>query len=256
MKNHHRFYRYLLILCLLEMAALTLPFPHRRIYTFIGLIALGLLTVYLGRPIHFRQRRFHGFDRLYQLLGVVAVISQSFWLLSPSSLHALTGIPVLILLGSFLFWSLKRLVACLALETLINADVLAGAVAGYLLLGTCGGLFFSVLETIAPGSFVYVEAGHRDLILGGWSGSNAQLAAWSYDLSRIYYFAFVSLTTVGYGDIVPVSTAAQMSSVVLSISGPLYLAVVMGILISRFTVQSEKAAPKTRKLKMRKPDDS
>ena len=59
------------------------------------------------------------------------------------------------------------------------------------------------------------------------------------DFGRIYYFAFVSLTTVGYGDIVPATPPAEMASVALSISGPLYLALVMGLLISRYTIQSE-----------------
>jgi hypothetical protein len=50
----------------------------------------------------------------------------------------------------------------------------------------------------------------------------------------------VSLTTVGYGDIVPVRRLAQMTSVSLSVVGPLYLAMVMGLLISRFTVQTQE----------------
>jgi cytochrome c-type biogenesis protein CcmH/NrfF len=66
-----------------------------------------------------------------------------------------------------------------------------------------------------------------------------QFASWTLDLSRIYYFAFVSLTTVGFGDIVAVTPPAQMATVALSVSGPLYLAVVMGLLISRYTVQTE-----------------
>jgi hypothetical protein len=52
---------------------------------------------------------------------------------------------------------------------------------------------------------------------------------------RINYFAFVSLTTVGYGDIIPVQPLAQLTSLMLSIAGPLYIAVVMGVLISRIT---------------------
>jgi hypothetical protein len=64
--------------------------------------------------------------------------------------------------------------------------------------------------------------------------------AWDIDFTRINYFAFVSLTTVGYGDIVPVRRLAQMTSVSLSVVGPLYLAMVMGLLISRFTVQTQE----------------
>ena len=40
---------------------------------------------------------------------------------------------------------------------------------------------------------------------------------------------------MGYGDIIPVRSAAQISSIGLSILGPLYIAVVMGLLISRLT---------------------
>jgi hypothetical protein len=121
----------------------------------------------------------------------------------------------------------------------ISAKVISGAVAGYLLLGITGGLFFSVLETVVPGSFVNTARDHQGLVLEVFSANPSGVSTWMLDLSRIYYFAFVSLTTVGYGDIVPTTPTAQMASVALSISGPLYLALVMGLLISRYTIQSE-----------------
>jgi hypothetical protein len=62
---------------------------------------------------------------------------------------------------------------------------------------------------------------------------------WDLDFSRLNYFAFVSITTVGYGDIVPVRRMAQMACVTLSVVGPLYIAIVMGLLISRYTVQTQ-----------------
>jgi len=64
---------------------------------------------------------------------------------------------------------------------------------------------------------------------------------WDLDFSRLNYFAFVSITTVGYGDIVPVRRLAQMACISLSIVGPLYIAIVMGLLISRYTVQTQQA---------------
>jgi hypothetical protein len=51
---------------------------------------------------------------------------------------------------------------------------------------------------------------------------------------RLNYFAFVCLTTVGFGDIVPVTRQAQMFSVAVSLIGTTYLALVMGVLISRY----------------------
>ena len=58
------------------------------------------------------------------------------------------------------------------------------------------------------------------------------------DLGRIGYFAFVCLTTVGFGDITPLTPPARMLSVGLAVVGPLYLAVVMGVLIGRFSADN------------------
>ena len=53
--------------------------------------------------------------------------------------------------------------------------------------------------------------------------------------SKINYFAFICLTTVGFGDITPVQPIARMLAVTTAVVGQLYLAVVMGILIGRFS---------------------
>ena len=59
--------------------------------------------------------------------------------------------------------------------------------------------------------------------------------------AEINYFAFVCLTTVGFGDINPALPLARMLSVVTSIAGPLYLAVVMGVLIGRFAGSAQSS---------------
>tara|TARA_Y100000746_G_scaffold170560_1_gene147879 strand:- start:3872 stop:4087 length:216 start_codon:yes stop_codon:yes gene_type:complete len=58
--------------------------------------------------------------------------------------------------------------------------------------------------------------------------------------SAINYFAFVCLTTVGFGDINPMLPLSRMVSVATSIAGPLYLAAVMGVLIGRFANNLER----------------
>lgn len=105
------------------------------------------------------------------------------------------------------------------------------------------------METVAPGSFLNKAAGGHDLVLSHLPRNAVGLQVWSLDFTRIQYFAFVSLTTVGYGDIIPATPISQMASAALSICGPLYLAIVMGLLISRYTLQSEaEQALRTRQL--------
>lgn len=54
---------------------------------------------------------------------------------------------------------------------------------------------------------------------------------------RLQYFAFVALTTTGFGDVVPETPQAEMLSVAIAISGTFYVAAVMALLIARFSSQ-------------------
>ena len=221
------------------MLLIVFPYPVRRLSVLCSEVLILMLAVELGKPLHPRQKKRHWYDNAYRVIGFSAFCVQAVWLVSPVTWRWAGGMPILVLLAIFVFWSLKRLLYCLSCEKLISGKVISGAVAGYLLLGIAGGLFFSVLETQAPGSFVNTARDHQGLALGIFAKNSSQIPSWMLDMSRIYYFAFVSLTTVGYGDIVPMTPAAQMASVSLSISGPLYLALVMGLLISRYTIQAE-----------------
>ena len=85
------------------------------------------------------------------------------------------------------------------------------------------------VETIQHGSF-------RPLSMASMMElSSDSVLMVSSSFAEINYYAFVCLTTVGYGDINPVLPLARMLSIATSIIGPLYLAVVMGVLIGRFS---------------------
>ena len=239
MRRRHRFYRHVFVVCLLVMALMPLPYPYCRLALSGTPLLICLLIVELGQPVRPGQTSRHWSDNLYRLTGLVGIVFKFIWLASPAT-FASVGFPLLLLVTVFIFWSLKRLMICLAQETRIGIPVLSGAVAGYLLLGISGGLLFGVMETVAPGSFLNEADGGRQLVLSQLPMSDAGQQVWSLDFMNIHYFAFVTLTTVGYGDILPVLPPAQMASVALSIVGQMYLAVVMGLLISRYTLQSEK----------------
>ena len=99
-----------------------------------------------------------------------------------------------------------------------------------------------VIDSLVPGSF-------RDAVTGAPlqlppSGSALEATSiWDLNVQRIIYFAFVSLTTVGYGDIAPVKPVAQMASVALSVLGPLYIAVVLGVVVSRVMTRTLPPRP-------------
>ncbi|MDH3732468.1 MAG: potassium channel family protein [Gemmatimonadota bacterium] len=97
----------------------------------------------------------------------------------------------------------------------VNADTLAGAACVYLLIGMTWWFLFLVLEVLQPGSFAGRPPGVEDPTA-------------RFDL---LYFSFVTLTTLGYGDILPLTRAARALSIVLATVGVLYLGIVIARLV-------------------------
>lgn len=232
-RRRHRFYRLLLLVCLALMGTLVLP-GHWSLLLFPGYLLLTLIvSVALSGALDGSRLRWS--DRLYPLLGLAVAIAQVSWLLVPHQTR-FTGVLLAIAFSVFFLWTLQRLIGALALERRVSRRVVGGALAGYLLLGLCGGLLLCVIESLQPGSFRSALDGTDPLMRGGSLPQASPLSLiWERNFLRMNYFAFVSLTTVGYGDIIPVQPLAQMTSLSLSIIGPVYIAVVMGVLISRLT---------------------
>ncbi len=101
-----------------------------------------------------------------------------------------------------------------------------GAVAAYLLLGVIWAHAYSLLTLMRPGAFT------------GSVGSVDGPRAW-------LYFSFVTLTTVGYGDILPVHPVARSLASLEAVVGPLYLAILIARLVSLAVSDSEKARPRS-----------
>ena len=169
-------------------------------------------------------------QRLYRGLGLVSVATLWLWLLTPLELVN-SGVPLALSWSLLVGWSVIRLVKRFAVEPRVNDALLMGATAGYLHIGLTAGLVMSALETIQPGSF-------EPLVVDAVEQGSVLAAAEAF--SALNYYAFVCLTTVGFGDISPMLPLARMVSVTTSIAGPLYLAAVMGVLIGRFASNLEQ----------------
>ncbi|MCP9771502.1 two pore domain potassium channel family protein [Synechococcus sp. Tobar12-5m-g] len=241
-RRRHRFFLQLFIVCVLLLSSFTLPLGWNRLSILGQIVMVALLMVHLGAPRSVPGSSRLG-DHVFRALGIAALVSVAIWVLTPIS-WSRTGVPMLALWSLFMAWSQVRLVVQLAQEREVNGRVLMGAFAGYLMLGLTAGLLMSVLETVHPGSFTSVHhQGGQLLVPHQVNGVRVRAQqVWELDFVRLNYFAFVSLTTVGFGDILPVTPVAQISSVSFSVIGPFYLAVVMGVMISRFTIQEANAA--------------
>ena len=135
----------------------------------------------------------------------------------------------------FYSWAAVLIVASLFRNQALTPDSVFGAICGYLLLGMAWGVLYSMLDTLRPGSF---EVGSR---------LAKQVQA---DDSRIHlftYYSFITLTTVGYGDVTPVSAPARTCAWLEALTGQFYLAVLVaglvGALLSKKSETTETDKP-------------
>ena len=98
-------------------------------------------------------------------------------------------------------------------EGRVDAERICAALCVYLLAGIAFGGFYAVLEALGPGALA---------------------GAGPLDLDDAVYFSFVTLATLGYGDIAPVSSAARALAVLEAVFGQLYLAVLIARLVSLY----------------------
>lgn len=140
--------------------------------------------------------------------------------------HLLTAQPhnSVVLIGHclavmFYFWAAVLIVASLFRRQVLSLDSVFGAICGYLLLGMAWGVLYSMLDTIWPGSF---EVGNR---------LAEQVQANHSRIHLFTYYSFITLTTVGYGDVAPISTPARTCAWLEALTGQFYLAVLVAGLV-------------------------
>lgn len=99
----------------------------------------------------------------------------------------------------------------------VTWDKIYGAVCAYLLFGYAWTFAYSVIEAAQPGSFVSLTSPAPNDVVSR--------------VMELRYFSFVTLATVGYGDIVPHRPAARTLALLEAILGQFYLVALVGRLV-------------------------
>ncbi len=193
----------LLVLMGFVLPSLGLERDNERLY---GDIATSLMLI-SGVAVASAERR----TFLLAVLMAIATLAVRWavWFSPPGTLGAW---PELVACATVLVFSLIILRQVVRPGEVDLSRVL-GAIAVYLLLGIGWANAYQVAEHFFPGSFVSATA--TPVAVTDWM-----------------YFSFVTLTTVGYGDIVPVHRVARSLATLEALSGQLYLAVLLARLVS------------------------
>lgn len=136
-------------------------------------------------------------------------------------LSALYPVPMLVgtkwaLLAVFFGFAVYGLFPYLRNARSVTDEHLYTAVSIYLLLGMQWFALYSAIDVFSPGSFL-----HNGAVVTDRS-------------SELLYFSLVTLSTVGYGDIVPVSGEVRMLAALEGVTGVLYIAITVALLVSAY----------------------
>ena len=118
----------------------------------------------------------------------------------------------------FFLYIVFHLVRQVARSKEVNADVILESINGYLLVGLSGSVLLSLVYRIQEGSFAFAAEGTRQL-------------------SDFIYYGFITLTTIGYGEITPVTGMARLLAIFTGISGQLYIAIIIATLVGKYLSQ-------------------
>lgn len=148
--------------------------------------------------------------------GLIYLAASLVYAMNPTATWAifLTYFSLIPYLG-MLIWVLGRF---LAIVKTINIDVLYAAVAIYLLIGALFVSLYGMIESLAPGSF-------HD------GGSTGMVVQWQ----QLVYYSYTTLTSTGYGDILPVSWWARSLANLEMVSGGLFITIVMSRLVALYS---------------------
>jgi len=107
----------------------------------------------------------------------------------------------------------------------VSQDTVIGGLCVYLLVGLCFALSFTIMSDLNPNALLQDGA---PLV--------RSLDDPSAHATMCLYFSFVTLTTLGYGDVSPMSEMARMFAVAEAVAGQLYLAVFVARLVALYVV--------------------
>ena len=148
------------------------------------------------------------------VLSVISVIAAALVLLFPHRWAVILQHGCVVVLITFFSVSILGYVLGSGSVTI---DRIFAAICVYTLIGFGWAFAYALLEEIVPGSFTALhDKGPTDYVA---------------HILGLRYFSFMTLTTVGYGDIIPRSQAARTMAAIEAVMGQIYLAVLVARLV-------------------------
>ncbi len=179
---------------------------------------LALIIICLGVSIAGVHREKVFYRNWYGFLLFLAAISGTFTFLETVDLSLVTLFTLLFFLLSHTYTALKQVM----ITDYVSGNQIVGSICVYLLLGLSWSFIYLIQLELFPTAFNGIE-----------------YKPWLDNLFEAVYFSFITLTTVGYGDISPALPIPRFFVFIESILGGFYLAIMVASLVSSRLSQSD-----------------
>jgi len=181
------------------------------IFDFFGPLSYSIIMISILSVIEKRQ------NTEFKILYSLVLISVFFiWMMYFSSFQTINIISFTFNIIVFINASII-MIRQIVNSAKVDSKVIMEVVNGYLLIGVMFTLTNTLILELNPQSINIT----------------------SHEFSDIVYYSFITLTTIGYGDIAPQSEWAKMVSVLFGLTGQLYLTIIVALIIGKFLNKKE-----------------
>jgi hypothetical protein len=193
-------------LCLMIVVTYVLAATLSQEWAVTVLLVVQIATVWLALRIAQAPRGVRLVANGLFVLTAVAAVAHLVTHSASSSPYVFTAASVLYVLAPF--WIVRHI----AYRQTVDQETMLGALAAYLFIGMAFAFVYRFLGTVQPSAFF------------GGEGDGS--------LSQDLFFSFVTLTTTGYGNLVPAGNPGQSLAVLEALLGQLFLVTAVGKLVS------------------------
>ena len=145
-------------------------------------------------------------------------------------ISGILNFPLLLILAKFVnivffFIIVVSLILQIATARKVSAGVILSSFTGFLLLGLIFSIFVLFIMQNDPGAFSLPpkKTAESEVLTG---------------TSVPVYFSFVTLATLGYGDIVPLKPYTRSLATLIAVTGQFYIAIIVALLVGKFSSQN------------------
>ena len=213
--------RFLIFLILLiSMFTITSFMGNEQLADLYSRINYTLLLI-SGLYAFSQVRNFLRFTSIFFLIAIT-IEWMKFFQIQTQLLGTVRPLITALVLALLLIMTLRSIL----LSASITKNVIFASLCGYILIGYFGAFLTMAIATLYPGS--YNMQGEIQVV-------------------DALYYSFVTMTTLGYGDLLPLTEPSRSLAILLSVLGPMYVAVLIAMLVGKYSGQEAENIRKLEK---------